>query len=226
MKFEALKLHAGYPLQLQLVGPGGKPLRYSCKLIGYAPGKSILVSPPQANGKLVRLVGGQKIQARLMVANGMCLFATNIETLATSPYPILHLSYPASVSFKGVRNATRVDVRLAATAHNDTALESSEISGVIADISITGARLELASDIGAIGDELTLSAPISIGSIERTLSIHAIIRSRIERSTREYDEKLPAVYGVEFIEDNEDELLTLYAYVYASMSNEQLFDLD
>lgn len=224
MNFEDLKLSAGFPVQLFVPSSNAEPVRYSCKLIGYLPGKGVLVTPPVAAGKVARLVGGQKLTARLMVANGMCVFSASVETLTVSPYPILHLSYPKSVSFKGVRNATRVDVRLAVQAKNESALEASDISGVIADISVTGARLELSKAIGDVGDQLVLCADIDIGPMRRTLQVAAVIRSRIERSTREYDEKLPAVYGLEFIEKNEDRLLALYAYVYIEMADESLFE--
>lgn len=224
MNFEDLKLSAGFPVQLLIPSANAEPVRYSCKLIGYLPGKGVLVTPPVTGGKVARLVGGQKLTARLMVANGMCVFSASIETVTASPYPILHLSYPKSVSFKGVRNATRVDVRLPIVAKNQSALESSDIQGVIADISVTGARLELSEAIGDVGDELIVSGDIEVGPIRRSLKIAAVIRSRIERSTREYDEKLPAVYGIEFIEKDEDRLLALYAYVYVEMADESLFE--
>jgi len=224
VNFDELKLTAGFPVQLQVAASDGKPLRYSCKLIGYLPEHGILLTPARASGKLVRLVGGQKLVVRLMVANGMCLFSASVETLTTSPYPILHLSYPKNVSFKGVRNATRIDVRLPIKARNESDLEGVTLEGVVADISITGARMELTASIGSVGDEVNVSGRVNIGKLSCTLNIKAVIRSRIERSTREYDDKLPAVYGVEFIESDEDKLLVLYAYVYAAMSNESLFE--
>lgn len=223
MNFADLKLTSGYPVQLQLLDANSKPQKYACKLVGYLPNKGVLVTPPQAGGKFARMVGGQKLTARVMVANGMCVFNTSVETLTPTPYPILHLSYPSSVTFKGVRNATRVDVRLTASATNESSLESVTLNGVVADISVTGARLELTDAIGDVGDELLLKAEASIGPITRTLVLRAVIRSRIERSTREYDENLPAVYGVEFIEKDDDKLLALYAYVYVEMANEDIF---
>ncbi len=224
MNIEDLKLSAGFPIQLLVSSANAESVRYSCKLIGYLPGKGVLVTPPIVGGKVVRLVGGQKLTARLMVTNGMCLFSASVQTITASPYPILHLSYPNSVSFKGVRNATRIDVRLPIVAINESALESPDIQGVIADISVTGARLELSEDIVEIGDELVISADIKVGPIRRSLKVTAVIRSRIERSTREYDEKLPAVYGLEFIEKDDDRLLELYAYVYVEMANESLYE--
>ena len=55
--------------------------------------------------------------------------------------------------------------------------------------------------------------------IARDLTVDAIIRSRLERSTQEADKDLPAVYGVEFIEEDEERRLLLCAYVFSRIAN-------
>ena len=111
MKFEELKLTYGYPLQLQTATLAGQAERFSCRLIGCLPGRSILLSVPKQAGKLIKFRVGQKIVVRLMIDNGIGVFAGIVESQTQDPYPILHLSYPDAVTFKGIRGATRVAVR-------------------------------------------------------------------------------------------------------------------
>lgn len=221
MKFEDLKLTHGYPLQLQINNSAGQPERYSSRLIGCLPGRSILLSVPRTAGKLARFRAGQKIVVRMMIDNGIGIFASVVETQTSEPYPILHVSYPEQVSFKGIRGATRVTVNLPITAKNISAVEAITLEGEIADISISGARMELKDAIGEIGDNLQINANVNILGIEKNLTVNAVIRSRLERSTQEIDKNLPAVYGLEFNEEDEERRLLLYAYVYNRIAEDQ-----
>lgn len=221
MKFEDLKLTYGYPLQLQLNNSAGQPERFSCRLIGCMPGRSILLSVPRASGKLLRFRAGQKMVVRMMIDNGIGIFASIVEAQTAEPYPILHVSYPEQVSFKGIRGATRVNVDLAIQVKNLSAINEEMVRGVIADISISGARMELPEPIGEIGDKIRVSARVSVLDMERDLMVEAIIRSRLERSTQETDKNLPAVYGVEFTEEDEERRLLLCAYVFGQIVDDQ-----
>lgn len=215
MKFEDLKLTYGYPLQVQVNNSTGQPERYSCRLIGCIPGRSVLLSVPRATGKLLRFRAGQKIVVRMMVENGIGVFASTVETQTAEPYPILHLNYPEQLSFKGIRGATRVNVDLPIQVTNLSAINEAVMNGVIADISITGARMELQGPVGEIGDKINITAKVAVLNIVRTLVVDAVIRSRLERSTQEADKDLPAVYGVEFIEEDEEKRLLLCTYVFS-----------
>lgn len=221
MKFEDLKLTYGYPLQLQVSNSAGQPERFSCRLIGCMPGRSILLSVPRASGKLLRFRAGQKMVVRMMIDNGIGIFASIVETQTTEPYPILHVSYPEQVSFKGIRGATRVNVNLPIQVKNLSVINEEVAKGMIADISISGARMELSEPVGEIGDKIRISAQVNILTMVRELMVDAIIRSRLERSTQETDRNVPAVYGVEFTEEDEEKRLLLCAYVFGQIVDEQ-----
>lgn len=217
MKFEELKLNYGYPLQLQTTNAAGQPERYSCRLIGCLPGRSILMSVPKVGGKLIKFRTGQKIVVRLMVDNGIGVFVSLVDVQTVDPYPILHISYPENVSFKGIRSATRVGVDLPMELTNITAPTGVKTLGLISDISISGARIEVTDVVGAIGDTVELTAQVEIQNVKRELKVQGIIRSRVE-STEHQDPGLPVSYGLQFTETNEDELLIMYAYVYSQMA--------
>ena len=222
MKFEDMKLIYGYPLQLQTSNTAGQPERFSCRLIGCLPGRSILLSVPKVAGKLVRFRTSQKVVARLMVDNGIGIFASVVETQTTDPYPILHLSYPDNVNFKGIRGATRVAVDESVEIINLTAISDKVITGSVVDISVTGARIEASATMGEIGHKLNLTMRASVGNIIRDLVVDAIIRSRVDVDPHSIDVNGTMAFGVEFEEPEGDRRLLLYAYVYAQIGSEEI----
>jgi hypothetical protein len=223
MKFEDLKLAYGYPLQLQTTSPSGQPERFSCRLIGCLPGRTLLLSVPKLAGKLLRFRAGQKIIVRLMIDNGIGIFGGVVEAQTTDPYPILHLSYPESVTFKGIRGATRVAVRekieFISTLHQDP----QTTSGFIADISISGCRIELGSDVAELGDLIELKTEVDIRGLKRTLLLKGIVRSRVDPTDNIEDGALVS-YGIEFTEHSDDEQLVIYAYVFSHLASQEQSD--
>lgn len=219
MKFEDLKLAYGYPLQLQTTSLAGHPERFSCRLIGCLPGRSLLLSVPKLSGKLVRFRAGQKIVVRLMIDNGIGVFAVMVEAQTTEPYPILHLSFPESVTFKGIRSATRVAVRekIDITPAND--ILTPPVTGFISDISINGCRIELSSDVAELGDVLELKADVDILGLKHSLSLKGIVRSRVDPTDNVEDGALVG-YGIEFSALGDDERLVMYAYVFSHMAHQ------
>lgn len=219
MKFEDLKLNYGYPIQLQ-TNTTGEPERYSCRLIGCVPERHILLSVPRAAGKLLRFRPGQKLVARLMVGNGVGLFTCAVETQTAEPYPMLFVTYPDSVSFRGIRGATRVAVDVNIQVVNLDDINEQVVTGNIADISCTGARMEVNGVAGNIGDRILISCAVEVLGIIRELQLEAIIRSRVERSTQEIED-LPATYGIEFVEKDEERRLLLYAFVFSQLAKDE-----
>ncbi|WP_039917186.1 flagellar brake protein, partial [Cellvibrio mixtus] len=215
--FEELKLAYGYPLQLQTNNLAGQPERFSCRLIGCLPGRSLLLSVPKQGGKLVKFRAGQKIVVRLMIDNGIGIFAGVLESLTLDPYPILHLSYPESVTFKGIRSATRVVVNEKVIVTNTSLEFPIAIEGVISDISISGARVELSDEIAEIGDVLELKAQVDIRELKRELILTGVVRSRVEPTDHQLDGILVS-YGLEFNLQGEEQRLLMYAYVFNQMA--------
>jgi hypothetical protein len=222
MKFEDMKLSYGYALQLQIVGADGQSERFSCRLIGCIPERSILMSVPKAGGKPVRFKPGQKVVTRLMVDNGIGIFASVVEAQTLDPYPILHIAYPDMVSFKGIRGATRVAIDQSVNVVNTLDKYKKSLEGGIVDISITGARIELTSEIGDIGDRLQLSLVVNVAGLVRPLVMEAIIRSRFSPEVQGQKGTDKITYGLQFIEPDDDRRLLLYAYVYAQIGSEDM----
>lgn len=217
MRFEELKLTYGYPLQLQTATLAGQPERFSCRLIGCLPGRSILLSVPKQGGKLIKFRVGQKIVVRLMIDNGIGIFAGIVESQTQDPYPILHLGYPDSVTFKGIRGATRVAVREKIDVTNISMDSKPNVSGFISDMSISGTRIELGDDIADIGDTLELRAQVDIRDVQRELMLTGVVRSRVD-PTDNLSEGVLVSYGLEFINQPDEQRLVMYAYVFSQMA--------
>lgn len=216
MKFEDIKLPPGYSLQLQTGSASSQAKRINCRYLGALPGRYLLISPPRNT----RLRSGQKLVVKIMIANGIAMFTATVESLIAVPEPMLCLSYPSSINMKEIRGATRVNVALEIIAENTSSLEQQKIEGRVADVSTTGAKLELTDVIGAVGDQLMIKGAVDIGGVARMIKLPAVIRARIDRSTKELDEKYPAVYGVEFGDLDDDNQLLLHAFVYGEMARE------
>lgn len=214
MKFEEIKLEPGFMLQLQTGTLEDQEKRINCRYIGALPGKYLLVTHP-AN---TRLRSGQKLVVKAMIANGIAVFPVVVQSVMTAPFPMTYFSFPANVSVKQIRAATRVNVSLPVTATNLSNLSDVAIEGRFADLSISGAKIELKDVVGAVGDELELAADIQLGEIRRRMTLKAVIRARIDRSTSEQDEDYPAVYGLEFLTTDEDNQLLLQVYVYRQLA--------
>lgn len=217
MKFEELKLAYGYPLQLQTSSLAGQPERFSCRLIGCLPGRALLLSVPKQTGKLVKFRAGQKIVVRLMIDNGIGIFAGIVESQTLEPYPILHLSYPDSVTFKGIRSATRVAVHEKVDVFNIGLESRPSTSGIMLDVSISGVRIELANEIAEIGDLLEIRAQVEIREIKRELVLTGRVRSRVD-PTDGQSQTMLVNYGLEFTEQTEEQRLLMYTYVFNQMA--------
>lgn len=219
MKFDDIKLTFGYPLQLQTTSLSGQPERYSCRLIGCLPGRSLLFSVPKVSGKLVKFKIGQKVVVRFMIDNGIGVFAVAVEAQTLEPYPILHLSFPESVTFKGIRSATRVAVRERVTLKSPAHPERS-LAGFMCDISINGCRIEVDEEVAELGGNLELQLEVNILGLKQQLLLKGIIRSRVE-PTDNLEAGVLVSYGIEFTELEEQERLVMYAFVFSHMAQQE-----
>lgn len=216
IKFNEIKISIGESVQLQ--DPSNKNNeRIIVKLIGYREDKSILVTMPRSDGSLIRVVNGQVFIVRLFSVQTVHAFNVTVLESKASPYPYLHLSYPAKVESVVVRNAQRVNVGLIVSVQNgdpDKAMANS-VSAKLTDISTGGAKLSTLVAIGDVGDDISMSAKLVVGGIEQYLQILATIR-RVD--CEEEAEKNVYLYGLEFRFVEERDRLVLHGFVYEQLS--------
>ncbi|MBB3169410.1 flagellar brake protein [Simiduia aestuariiviva] len=217
MKFEEFKLPFGYPLAIEGSSAGGEPFKYASKLVGCWPGEVVIISLPRA-ASASQLRSGQKLLIKIMAGNGVMAFASVVEQILPQPRPLIYLRYPTKLSFKEVRGATRVESRTPITVHATQGIATESANGFISDISLSGARIELSQSVGEVGTPVTINGDVAIAKLTGQLELPAVIRSRIERSTREEEAEYPAIYGIEFADMSDEQRLLLYAYVFSLLA--------
>lgn len=219
MNFDDLRLTSGTVIQLQFIDDSRE--RYPSRLLGHLEGRSILVTHPVLDGRLLRIRNGQRVIARAMTSSAAMAFTSHVEALCSLPYPYLHLTYPDTVSMNKIRCSPRIPVSMDISLTNLSEIpRSGNKPARLLDISPTGARLEAGVDSVKVGDEITLEGLFRLSDIEKTVNLSGLVRARIAASAPPTDSvqtRERAVYGVEFQSISEDVRLFLHAFVYQQM---------
>ncbi len=212
-----LHLRFGDALQLQFVG---EDPRFSVRLVGYLENRSIIVTNPVHNRRLVPVRTGQELNIRMMVNDRACAFVTRVIHNYRVPYPHLHLEYPQELVTNRLRKAVRVETRVEGTVINRSIGDrGKDVACYMQDMSETGAHLVTPIRIGKTGDEITLSFTLDIGGIKRKLEICAILRGRMKVNDPEDGERR-VHYGVEFVSVPDDARVELIAFIYSKLSTQ------
>ncbi len=180
-------------------------------LLGAIPGEALIITAP-ASGIFPKMEEGEKVVMRVKLADGVAIFASSVLFISDVPMYMVYLDFPTDISFKRIRNASRVSVKLPVLVSNVSSPEFCGIAGQITDISTTGAGLALTEYAGENGDEINMKGKFSVGNIQRVLAIRAVIRA-----TKKKTDAL-TIYGVEFLEDDENDLLVLFGFIFNAMA--------
>ena len=205
------RVNLGDPIQLQFV-PDDDRERLTAKVIGHAPGKSLIISAPQLNGKLPLLKEDQPFIVRMLQGNNVYGFESAILKYYSIPFPHVHLRHPTDVERIVVRGSRRVETELVVSI-SSASPEGKPLSVSMLNTSATGALLQTKHIIGDIGDELTISAELEVVNIKKYLRFKAIIRNISTPDENDSDDELNK-YGVQFIDLSEEHNLIINAYVY------------
>ncbi|VAW61252.1 hypothetical protein MNBD_GAMMA10-1957 [hydrothermal vent metagenome] len=207
------KVNLGDPIQLQFI-PEDARERLSAKVIGHAPGKSLIISAPTVNGKLPLLKENQPFIARMLQGNNVYGFESSVLKYYSVPYPHLHLRHPRDVECIVVRGSRRVGTEQVVSV--STPRGGDKIFSVsMTNTSATGALLQTGEALGQLDDEVSISTELEVVNIKKYLRIKAIIRniSTPEDRNDDAEDKLNK-YGVQFLDLSEDHILIINAYVY------------
>jgi len=205
------KVHLGDPIQLQFIPEDGRE-RLTAKVIGHAPGKSLIISAPLLNGKLPFLKESQPFIVRMLQGNNVYGFESTVLKYYSVPFPHVHLRHPKDIERIVVRGSRRVETELIVSVKT-VANPDKTISVSMLNTSATGALLQLKSELGELGDELNVSIELEIANITKYLRIKAIIRNISTPEDRDDDDPL-FKYGVQFVDLNQEQTLLINAYVY------------
>ena len=211
LELEDIRMQIGDTLQLQAAGEDGQ--RHTVKLLGYAKGRSVMVTPPMIDGAYAIVKQDAAFVVRFFSGKSVYAFPSHVLKMANTPFPYLHLSYPKKVRGMRVRRAQRASVKLI-TAVTD--MYGALYAGTMLDISKGGSLMAAKTAIGGAGDEIQLKFRLQFDDIDQFVHVKAAIRS-VQRNPDAESEALSFNHGLEFIEVQESDRLALAAFTYQKL---------
>ncbi len=210
LSFEAVKLVPGDALQLQPLLEG-QVERYTVRVIGIMKPKSVLVTAPVVEGKLIFVRDGQTYLVRAFSGLNVCAFKAKVLKAQLQPFPYLHLSYPDSVQAMRIRKNMRAPASIIVAVHDSEEARQSG-AGRIVDLSVGGAKLLSPSRLGDREQTLWLSFKVNLGDMEEYVKTPAVIRSV---GVEEDEQGKPMnAYGVQFGALGQSQRLIIMNLVY------------
>ncbi len=214
MKHKTLKILVGDTLQLQKAGDDTGE-RYASTVIGFVPGKSLLVTTPMVNNKPVLVREGQQFAVRMIQGSFIQGFVAKVIHNTLAPYPYIHLSFPQEVEYIKIRNADRISADIPVVTRNVKLPDEKDNwkSASIKDISSTGARLESMSKIGEKDGVLLMRFKLQVCSQEEEMELQTTIKHVDEPADVGADEWGVFVFGTQLQAPGRLEQVLIQNYV-------------
>ena len=216
LSFDAVKLMPGDTLQLQPLLEG-QTERFSVSVIGVMKPKSVLVTAPIIDGKLIFVRDGQTYLVRAFSGLNVCAFKARVLKSQLQPFPYLHLSYPDSVQAMRIRKAMRAPVNIIAAIHDSEEGRQSG-AGRIIDISVGGARMSSPMKLGVKDQAIWLSFKVLLGDMEEYVKTPAVIRAVGEEEDEQG--KMMNMFGLQFGDLSQSQRLIIMNLVYQHLLKE------
>ncbi len=212
--FEAAQLHVGERLQLELVADSSRN-HYYTTLIGFVPGHSVLIRTPLVQNLPVPIPEGAAVLVRAFSGRHAFTMESRVDRVCRTPYPYMHLSYPAEVQQTLIRGALRVRVSISGTASRANESADDHVHAVtISDLSVSGAQLESDHQLGEAEENLAVAFKFVVqpNNYEVKLATSARIQSvRKVRKGKGPEEQFS--HGVSFGRLHATEALLLQSYI-------------
>ncbi len=216
LSFEAIKLMPGDALQLQPMLEG-QVERFTVHVIGVMKPRSVLVTAPMVEGKLIFVRDGQTYLVRAFSGLNVCAFKARVLKSQLQPFPYLHLSYPESVQAMRIRKTMRAPANIIVAVQDGD--EGRQIgAGRMVDISVGGATMYSPMRLGRKGDALWLSFKVKLGDMEEYVKTLVVIRS--EGMEDDEQGKPMKIFGIQFTELEQSQRLIIMNLVYQHILKE------
>jgi c-di-GMP-binding flagellar brake protein YcgR len=208
-----VKLGIGDVMQLQDFSSSKD--QYYVKLIGYSNKKSVLVSHPMLGEKLVFVKKGESYLVRGFSGTRTYEFTANVINVCLTPYPYLHLSFPAQVTTVNMRDTLRIKLKLVCSVKSKSA--AAPITASIVDMSLAGALIQSKFDFGQLGEEVEVSFRLPVDGEVVLFTVPSLIRNMGSEIDSVSGEKL-IQRGMQFLQTEGSERLALQNYIYKQMT--------
>lgn len=214
---ESTRITTGDTLQLQTQFGEGQA-RHIVTLIGYLKGKSLVVTAPERDGRVLLIREGQCFIARIFSGKSAYAFSSTVIKFTSVPYPHLHLSYPAYVEAVTVRRDARANVRLIA------AVQTRHIpagAAIVSDISTGGCSLLADSQMGLKDERIVIKVKVPVGTLEQVLALKGIIRA-VQVEPLNGSGRTSFTHGIQFVDMPQPDQVALTAFVYQKLIEDEL----
>lgn len=208
----SIKLAIGDTVQLQDVSSDKQ--RTFVKLIGFTNKRSVLVSHPRQDEKLSYIKEGQGFLVRGFAGTKTYEFNTNVISVCLTPYPYLHLAYPAQVKTTNMRSAVRIKLRIVCSIESQAT--GLKVPAIIEDMSISGARIHCSKAFGQVGDMVTVGLRMQVAGETQVFLVSAAIRNVRDENDSQTGDKI-IMHGMEFVQSQNMDLTLLQNFIYKSM---------
>jgi hypothetical protein len=212
--FEAMQLHVGERLQLELTADVAHTHHYTT-LVGFVPGHSVLIRTPMVQNLPLPLPEGAGVLVRTFSGRHAFTFESRVDRVCRSPYPYIHLAYPAQVQQTLIRGALRVRVGLSGMTSGSGDLADGPTHAVaISDLSVSGAQLETELSLGQPGGNFDLAFKFVIQP--NNYEVKLVTSAQIQNSRKIRKGKGPEElfsHGVRFGKLHATEGLLLQSYI-------------
>lgn len=209
----SVKIGIGDSLQLQDFSSTKQ--RHYVKLIGYLNKKSVLVSHPMQDEKLLFVKEGESFLVRGFSRTKTYEFSANVISVCLAPYPHLHLSFPAQISTMSMRSALRIRLKLVCSIESQSA--TLKLPATIKDMSISGARIQAKMELGQVDEQVKVSFRLPIDGEIQIFVVPAVIRNVLNETDSTTGEKF-VIHGLEFFQPEGIERMALQNFIYKTMA--------
>jgi hypothetical protein len=215
-ELDALKLMPGDTLQLQPLLEGQID-RYTVRVIGLMKPKSVMVTAPAIEGRLLFIKEGQTYLVRVFSGLNVCAFKAKVLKAPLQPFPYLHLSYPDSVQAMRIRKNMRAPTNIiVSTADSEEGRLSA--AGKIVDISVGGAKVLSNMKLGVKDQTIWVAFKVRLADMEEYIKIPAHIRAVGEEEDDQG--KTMKSYGIQFGPLEQAQRLMIMNLVYQHLLKE------
>ncbi|MDK6078452.1 flagellar brake protein [Massilia varians] len=164
--------------------------------MGYVKDEYLIIKIPTENGAPIAMTEGDRLTIRVFSGVNVCSFACSVERVFARPLNYVHLSFPTAIQGTSLRGAMRVKADIPACVFKASGA-ASPIACTLANVSVTGARIDSRYPLPADGEVLTLATPPTNEEV-RVETLVAIRKMTVARPAP--DKPDVYTYGVQFVD--------------------------
>ena len=213
LPFLETTLRMGDPLQVRF--DDGSVDRYPVRLIGAVDTRSLLISHPTVEGRMIYMKDGQRVKLKALRGKFAYSFEASVLKCQLAPYPYLHLTFPANVRCTSVRKAHRITLNGVASV--GLAGQRGRVACNMKDLSIAGMLVYVPRELAVVGTAVEVAFRLQVSGEPVTFDVPGVIRNA--RDAEDASSQYRAC-GLEFAELGRTQRNALQLFIYERMLSE------